>query len=171
MRGKTRVGFLEARAAIRPENGASGLRSRAGLALATAAGLCLVLGALWLSVNPSGPVLGPRARMVLPAAAPAQEQSQEQAQPQAQPATAAGALPARPEARAAGLDPQGLTLLPEREEGQVAPAGLTLLPPRDQGPAVRRPIAPPVPARLHVAAPEAAGPMAARAVTVSMIGQ
>lgn len=169
MRGKTQVGFLEARAAIRPENGASGLRSRAGLALATAAGLCLVLGALWLSVNPSGPVLGPRAQTVLPAAAPAQEQSQEQAQPQ--PVTAAGALPARPEARAAGLDPQGLTLLPEREEGQAAPAGLTLLPPRDQGPAVRRPIAPPVPARLHVAAPEAAGPMAARAVTVSMIGQ
>lgn len=167
MRGKTQVGFLEARAAIRPENGASGLRSRCGLALATAAGLCLVLGALWLSVNPSGPVLGPRARMVLPVAAPVQEQSQEQAQP----AAAAGALPARPEARAAGLDPQGLTLLPEREEGQAAPAGLTLLPPRDQGPAVRRPIAPPVPARLHVAAPEAAEPMAARAVTVSMIGQ
>ncbi len=168
VRGKHRVGLKEARTAIRPDGAQRPRpRTRRALALATAVGLCLALGSLWLSLDPSGPVLGPAlvgtggsAQPALASAASPQVQTA-----QAQPADAAGAVAAgaRTENRAEVLAPQGLTLLPESAQGQSAPAGLTLLPERDQGPDLRSPIAEHSPPRLHVAAPEPSDQFAARA--------
>jgi type II secretory pathway predicted ATPase ExeA len=191
VRGKTCVGLWEARAAIRPD-AASLLRNRRALALAAAAALCLCLGSLWLSANPTGPVLGPapgfsrqgidgpRAQSVLPATV------------RQTAATGVAAAPAetrpeagdesRAEARSAALAAGGLTLLPEGQESRSAPAGLTLLPLRDHGPDLRRPIVQQSPERLHVAAPEQGvrpaiaagqpGPGAVhRTVAFSMAGQ
>lgn len=174
VRGKTRVGLLEARTAVRPGEGQSQRRRRA-MALAVSAVLCLGLGSVWLAADPSGPVLG--------GGQTARNASLQTAAPEPETAPSAAALPAttpeaaplaaselqsgvpaeaktqpRPESHAAALAPEGLTLLPEREETPSTPTGLTLLPPRDQGPAVRSPIGrSPLeqvrPASLRVSAP------------------
>ncbi len=191
VRGRTRVGLLEARAAIRPK-GAIRPRSRGAMTVAAAAGVSLVLGTLWLGMNPSGPVLGPTIKSTLGiSGAPVQPGA---------PAATTAAVPSQPDesatgtatespakvlgeagsgGRAVALTQPGLTLRPEGEEPQSAPAGLTLLPPSDQGPNLRRPIAEQSPPRLHVAAPEASGlphtallgepETSARAVALSML--
>lgn len=200
VRGKTCVGLWEARAAIRPD-AATRPRNRRALALAVAAVLCLGLGSLWLSMGPSGPVLGPAPGSAsqradgTPDGPPALSTLPTTALPAAQPATARQNSPVedveaqaetRPAVRHAALAAEGLTLLPESQDTQSAPSGLTLLPQRDSGPNLRRPIgrspaAQESPERLHVAAPGQGVPLADatrpgdagmyRTVAFSMVGQ
>ncbi|OGR34349.1 MAG: hypothetical protein A2051_01115 [Desulfovibrionales bacterium GWA2_65_9] len=166
VRGKTRVGLAEARAAIRPDD-APRPRSRRSLALAAMVALGLGLGSLWLSAAPTGPVLGPGsgvsgqgpgdrisdgpgAQPTLPATGSAPADVRPEAPAGIQSGVSADIRPegkaeARPEtrsdSRSAALAAEGLTLLPEGDGTQSAPAGLTLLPQRDQGPSLRSPIA------------------------------
>jgi general secretion pathway protein A len=201
VRGKTCVGLLETRTAVRPGDGPS-LRRRRAMALAASAVLCLGLGSLWLTADPAGPVLGSRVQSErvsdrlaeVPAAATNAkaeaplEVSVETVVARAE--TQAVKPPqARPEGGSAVLAPEGLTLLPERGEAPPAPTGLTLLPPRDQGPAVRSPIGrSPIgrgldahgtlgeaaPARVQLAEPlngERATPATSRTVAFSAVGR
>ena len=176
VRGKTSVGIVEARAAIRPD-GSPRRRHRPAMAVAVAMTLCLGLGSLWYSAGPAGPVLGPGladrhpgglglqteplATGAAPAGLLAEPKSEDAAKVEA---NAKDLMQSRAEAasdaesRTAGLGVEGLTLLPVDDEAKSAPAGLTLQPQRDQGPSLRSPIAhgsvvQDGPMRLRVAAP------------------
>lgn len=161
VRGKNRVGLSEVRAARAPEEA-----SRSRRALGSAVGLCLLLGGLWLSMSPSGPVLGP---MVAGSGGPEARPAAAAALAPAPVATTAveapDPAPAATEStrRAPALAPEGLTLRAEGEPEQPAPAGLTLLPAQDQGPAVRSPITGHSPPRLHVEGPAPFAQLKARA--------
>jgi len=130
VRGKSRVGLSEVRAALRPDLRPA-RRPRKAMGLAAVAMLCLAFGALWFSLDAAGPVLGPSltpkqlTQPELPASQPRLEHS---GAPQA-------------EAQAASLNSEGLSLRDgEQEEGQIAPSRVSLLPQRDQGREMRSPV-------------------------------
>lgn len=146
VRGRHRVGLAEARAAARPEpSGVTHPRVRA--ALAATAGLCLVLGGLWLSLGGRGPVLGPGARRT--AAAPSAQQAAA-AGPTASPAPAGQAPESGPSIR-------GLTLRPRQDDDAATPAARATLtsPAQDMGPSVRGRIEAPRRDMPQVSAPDA----------------
>ncbi len=133
VRGHDHVGLAEARAAVRPEpSGRPHPRLRA--ALAATAGICLMLGGLWLSLGRRGPVFN--------------------ADRQAATRTAAPQPVAEPKARIGGPSVEGLTLQP-RESDAVPAAKATLTGPGpDLGPVVRVKVTAPAPPMPQVSAPD-----------------
>lgn len=147
VRGHDRVGLAEARAAARPApSGAMHPRVRA--ALAATAGLCLVLGGLWLSLGDGGPVLGTSARRGAPA--PAVQRTTA--------AAAGSAAMAAPAAQPQDAEPSinGLSLRPRGDDETATPAAKATLtsPAQDMGPSVRGRVETPRPAMPQVSAPD-----------------
>jgi type II secretory pathway predicted ATPase ExeA len=133
VRGNSRVGLAEARAAARPD--ARAPRSRRAVGMAAVCALLLGLGGLWLSLKAEGPVLGPLRQQSAPAAqspAPA-PQGVQAAAPEA---GGAATISASAEA---GLSAEGLSLRPGADAAAETPptAHVSLLPQRDQGNAIR----------------------------------
>jgi len=140
VRGGTRVGLPEVRAAARPDTKPP--RTRRAVGLATMATIGIVFGGLWFSLKAQGPVLAPGQSTATTAVTPA---GQPAGQPFGQPAPtdipAAGPQAegsATPDAREASLRTEGLSLRPDQADAPEAPtARVSLLPQRDQGPDVR----------------------------------
>jgi len=155
VRGKTRVGLSEVRAASRPQAEAK-VTSRRVAGFAALGVICVVFGALWLSLGNSGPVLGPAG---VPGGLGLQRAQQ------AQPGLEQG-VAAQPETREASLNAEGLSLRPEETEADQSPASrVSLLPQRDHGPDLRKPVDAGKPPMLQVGAPEQQ-PAIARAALV-----
>lgn len=149
VRGKTCVGLLDVLRSARPD-GIRRKSPRRAVGLAALAAIVLGFGGLWLSLDASGPVLGPAAQQARVGAAAANQQAGPQA------------------ASATSLSPKGLTLAPAKAardmadqggaDGREAAApglteGVSLLPPRDQGPEVREAVEPLRPPTLQVDQP------------------
>lgn len=151
VRSKACVGLFEVLRSARPD-GVGRKNPRRAAGLAAMAAIVLSFGGLWLSLDASGPVLGPAAQ-------------------QAQVAPGAVNQSGDPGAgSAASLSSEGLTLAPDQaarglaspggagERGAATPGlteGVSLLPPRDQGPVVREAVEPLRPPTLQVDQPEA----------------
>jgi type II secretory pathway predicted ATPase ExeA len=152
VRGRDSVGLSEVLAARRGDAGARTPRNpRLRAAVLASAGICAVLGALWLSLGRPGPVLSPQAAPASVSAGQA-----EQAGPGLSvenvsltvPTDAVGAVGAASSGEAGPGETDASLATPRS-------VGVTLLPQRDRGPALREPVENPKPAsRMQVDLPE-----------------
>lgn len=160
VRGKNSVGLSEVLAARRGDAGAPVRNPRLRAAVLASAGICAVLGALWLSLGTPGPVMNP---LLAPQAAPAsvaagQAAGQTGLTGQSGPGLSVENISLSDTTSQPGQPGQAdAAVSDDAAAGPASPrsAGVSLLPQRDRGPALREPVENPRPAsQLQVDLPE-----------------